>query len=95
MSKNGKRRKPRLDEKRVRGIAATFENEVGSEMFEIAGVRLDPGDANEWVVVINLVSPEWISFDGLDSIIMVNDQTGKARYYSEYERERKNALREK
>lgn len=94
MGKIKKRRKPRLDEKRVRGIAATFEREVGSANFEIRGVRLHRNDADEWHVIVQHIFPEGNFLDGGDSLIIVNDQTGTARYYAEYILERNNRVPE-
>ena len=94
MSRNGKRRKPRLDEKRVRGIAATFEAEVGSANFEIRGVGLDRNDADEWHVIVRHIFPEGIFLDGGDSLVIINDQTGIARYYEDYILERNSRVPE-
>lgn len=87
MDKPKKRRKPRLDETRVRVIAATFEREVGSANFEIVSVSLDATNRNEWTVLVKAVTPGTIFLDGGDALIIVNDQTGVARYYADFVRE--------
>ncbi len=88
MGKIQKRRKPRLDEKRVEGIVSTFEAEVANADFEICGISLCCDDAGEWQVIVRPILPEGSSLDGGEKLVMVNDQTGKARYYAEYVRER-------
>ena len=93
MERIQKRRKPRLDEKRIKGIVSTFEAEVGNADFEICGISLCCDDADEWQVIVRPILPKGGSLDGGDKLVMVNDQTGKARNYAEYMQERDNRIR--
>ena len=88
MGKITKRRKPRLDEERVKCIAATYEGEINGLEFDVVSVSRCITDAEEWQVLVRTGLPQYKNFDGLDKLIMVNDRTGKARDLSEYQKER-------
>ena len=88
MGKINKRRKPRLDEERVKCIAATYEGEINGSEFDVVSVSRCITDAEEWQVLVRTSLPRYKNFDGLDKLIMVNDKTGKARDFAEYQEER-------
>jgi hypothetical protein len=79
--KSHKRRKPILNEERVKVIASTFEREMAGLDYKVISVSYSQSEPGEWSV---LVMPKEFRGDGFDNCIMVNDRTGKARYRHEY-----------